>query len=99
VEKAVEADKKEREADLKEHLENNPEILKMKKEDAEKAVADYLESKDKEEEAPVGSPSETPADEAPSKPEKKKGYGGDVGRGFEEGQKILAERRRAAAKH
>ena len=101
VKDAVEADQKEREADLKEHLEKNPEILEMKKADAEKAVAKYLEEKEKEEEAPVSPPSETAADELKSTLEKKKeqkGYG-SISEAYEAGRKTLAERRRAAEKH
>ena len=99
VKEAVEAEKKEREEDLKEYLDKNPDILEMKKKDREEAVAEYLEEKEKEEEAPVSSPSETPVDESASAPEKKKGYGGNVGLAWEEGLKLQKERRVAARKH
>jgi len=99
VKEAVEAEKKEREEDIKEYLEKNPEILEMKKKDAEKAVAEYLEAKEKDEEAPVSPPSETPVDESVSAPEKKKGYGGNVGLAWDAGLQAIKERRGAARKH
>ncbi|HUV71961.1 MAG TPA: hypothetical protein VMW25_03045 [Clostridia bacterium] len=101
VKEAVEAEKKEREEDLKEYLEKNPEILEMKKKDREEAVAEYLEAKEKDEEAPVSPPSETPVDELASAPEKKKkkeGYG-SIMAAAEAGMKSIAERRGIARKH
>ena len=101
VKEAVEAEKKEREEDLKEYLDKNPEILEMKKKDREEAVAEYLEAKEKDEEAPVSPPSETPVDELASAPEKKKkkeGYG-SIMAAAEAGMKSIAERRGIARKH
>ena len=43
----------------------------MKKKEREEAVAEYLEEKEKEEEAPVSQPSETPVDELLSTQEKR----------------------------
>lgn len=73
----------------------------MKKKDREEAVAEYLEEKEKEEEAPVSPPSETPVDELLSESEKKKkkeGYG-SISAAAEAGRKAIAERRGIARKH
>lgn len=100
VKEAVEAEKKEREEDIKEYLEKNPEVLAKKKKDREEAVAEYLEEKAKDEEAPVSPPSETPVDESVSAPEKKKkGYGGNIGLAWDAGLQAIAERKGAARKH
>jgi len=101
VKEAVEAEKKEREEDIKEYLEKNPEALEMKKKDREEAVAEYLEEKEKDEEAPVSPPSETPVDESVSTSEKKKkkeGYG-SITAAAEAGMRSIAERRGIARKH